>query len=164
MIKWMGLAAGLTALAACGSSAAEAPGNAAGEATTEASAQTLFECQVDGKPVHVAAAGDRLTFRHGSADAPDAAVTGTVADGNVFYLSQRFAGMQYQLRFTDGETSYLVYSLEGNPNAGAQASSGLVVMRGTEQVSEASCDTHTEFSAEFDYSALPQDDETFSAI
>lgn len=172
----------LAGLAACDGNGAQANGsantsaNTAGEAAGPDSNQsnasaaanagtTLFECVLaDGKRVRVAAEGDRLTYTYGLNGDVEMMLPASASQNNLFYMSQRFAGMQYQLRFANGDTSYIVFSAEGNSNTGAQASSGLVVMRGTRTVDNHACRQHAEFSADFDYSTLPQDTEAYSAM
>ena len=79
-------------------------------------------------------------------------------------MAQRYAGMQHQLRFANGGTSYIVFASEGNAHVGADSSSGLVVMRGTDRIMDKPCARYSEFSADFDYSTLPEDSETYSAM
>jgi hypothetical protein len=174
----------LAGLAACNGSGGQEQANAGGSTSTNVAASpldsatngsnesaaassgtTLFECVLDdGKRVRVAAEGDRLTYTYGLNDDVEMMLPASAAQNNLFYMSQRFAGMQYQLRFANGDTSYILFSAEGNGNSGAQASSGLVVMRGTETIDNHACRQHAEFSADFDYSTLPQDTEDYSAM
>jgi hypothetical protein len=79
-------------------------------------------------------------------------------------MSQRFAGLEYQIRFRNGEYSYIVYDNEGNNRVGATATSGLVIMRGTKQISERSCARFSEFSVSLDSLEIPEDTEAYSAM
>ena len=88
----------------------------------------------------------------------------TATGGNVFYMAQRYAGMQHQLRFANGGTSYIVFASEGNAHVGANSSSGLAVMRGTDRILDKPCTHYSDFSADFDYSTLPEDSKTYSAM
>ena len=124
----------------------------------------LFECHVGGKNVRITSAGDRLTYRYGTTDEAELTLSETAAGGNVFYMAQRYAGMQYQLRFVSGDTSYIVFASEGNAHVGADSSSGLVVMRGTDRIMDKPCARYSEFSADFEYSTLPEDSKTYSAM
>ena len=124
----------------------------------------LFECHVGGKNVRITSAGDRLTYRYGTTDEAELTLRETATGGNVFYMAQRYAGMQHQLRFASGGTSYIVFASEGNAHVGANSSSGLAVMRGTDRILDKPCTHYSDFSADFDYSTLPEDSKTYSAM
>jgi hypothetical protein len=68
------------------------------------------------------------------------------------------------LRFTNGEFSYIVYDSEGNGRVGAAATSGLVIMQGTKQISDRSCARFTEFSISLNSLGIPEDTDAFSAL
>ena len=114
--------------------------------------------------MRITSAGDRLTCRYGTTDEAELTLSETATGGNVFYMAQRYAGMQHQLRFANGGTSYIVFASEGNAHVGANSSSGLVVMRGTDRIMDKPCTHYSDFSADFDYSTLPEDSETYSAM
>lgn len=69
-----------------------------------------------------------------------------------------------QLRFTNGEYSYIIYAAEGNANSGAAGTSGLIVARGKKIISERSCSRYTDLDMP-DVNALgiPMDSETHQA-
>ncbi len=139
----------------------------AAPSTAEAKAGTpkkLFACSLGKKSVSVTAVGSRLTYQFGTPAKVEMAIIGSAGQGNVFYRSDRYAGMEYQIRFANGSYSYIVYSIEGNGRTGAAVSSGLVVMKGTKTIADMPCLRYTEFGASFDYNALPQDDEAHSAM
>jgi hypothetical protein len=108
-------------------------------APAEAESTTLFSCSTGEKKVSVTLADGKLVYHYGSAAKDDLSIVGAPASGNVFQMAQLYAGMEYQLRFTNGDFSYIVYSMEGNASTGAHAISGLTVMQGVKVVSDQSC-------------------------
>ena len=73
----------------------------------------------------VTRSGDQITYHDGIAHADEITIVGTANSGNIFQMAQRYAGMEYQLRFANGDFSYTVYASEGNPQVGAHAISGI---------------------------------------
>jgi hypothetical protein len=130
----------------------------------EGSSTTIFTCSIGKNTVSVTHADGRLTYRYGDDIREEMSIIGTPISGNVFQMSQRFAGMEYQLRFRNGEYSYIVYDSEGNSRVGAAATSGLVIMRGTKQISERSCARFTEFAVPLDSLGFPEDTDAYSAM
>ena len=63
-----------------------------------------------------------------------------------------------------GPYSYIVYSMDGDPRKDAKAISGLLVAKDGKRVADMPCSPHAEFGVGFDYSALPQDTESNSAM
>lgn len=124
----------------------------------------IFSCVVGGKIVSVNAIGKQLIYRFGPPAKAEMSIIGDARTGNVFWMTQRYTGMEYQLRFTNGPYSYILYSMEGNGRTGANAVSGLVVMKGTKSIAEKSCEKYTEFNPNFDFASLPEDSETYSAM
>jgi len=146
---------GLVALIALGlTSAVQAEGNST----------TIFKCSIGKKTVSVTRADGRLTYHYGTGTRDEMSIVGIPTSGNVLKMTQRFAGMEYQLRFKNGEYSYIVYDSEGNGRVGATASSGLVVMQGTKQISDRSCTRYTEFSVSVHSLELPEDTDAYSAM
>jgi hypothetical protein len=125
---------------------------------------TLFTCAIGKKTVSVTQADGKVTYHYGANGKDEMAIVGAPASGNVFQMSQRFAGMEYQLRFMSGEYSYIVYDSEGNDRSGAAASSGLVVMQGAKRISDRPCARFAEFATSIDSLGLPEDTEAFSAM
>src|SRR6185312_8371444 len=105
----------------------------------EGNSTTIFTCSIGKKTVSVTHAGGRLTYHYGTAINDEMSIVGIPASGNVFQMTQRFAGMEYQIRFKNGEYSYIIYDSEGRGRTGAAASSGLVIMQGTKRISDRSC-------------------------
>ena len=132
-------------------------------AWAESAAKILFTCAIGAKTVSVTAAGKSLTYHYGTAQKDEITIVGSVAAKNVFEMSQRYAGMEYQLRFTNAGVSYIVYSAEGNPQMGATAISGLMVLRGTKTVADKSCARWSEVTLPDDLT-LPQDTAAYSAM
>src|SRR4051812_7691398 len=91
--------------------------------------KTLFTCLIGKKTVSVTQADGRLSYHYGTGTKDEMSIVGIPTSGNVFQMTQRFAGMEYQLRFRNGDYSYIVYDSEGNGRVGAAASSGLVIMQ-----------------------------------
>jgi hypothetical protein len=58
--------------------------------------------------------GGLLQYTFGTAAKAEIIVTGNAERGNVFYREDRFAGMEYPLRFASGVYSYIVYNMDGN--------------------------------------------------
>ena len=112
----------------------------------------------------VTRADGRLTYHYGTGIDDEMSIVGIPASGNVFQMAQRFAGMEYQLRFRNGEYSYIVYDSEGSSRVGAAATSGLVIMQGTKQISERSCARFTEFAVPLDSLGIPEDIDAYSAL
>ena len=125
---------------------------------------TVFTCTIGKKAVFVTHADGRLTYHYGTGSKDEMAIVGIPGLGNVFQMTQRFAGMEYQLRFKNGEYSYIVYNSEGNGRVGAAAISGLVIMRGTKQISDRSCSRYTEFAVSVDSLGVPEDTDAYSAM
>ena len=136
-----------------------------GAGLAEATPAKLFACAIGANEVSVTAAGGRLVYHYGTADKEQMTIVGIPASGNIFQLTQRFAGMEYQLRFKNGEYSYIVYSSEGNARSGASATSGLVVMRGTKTISDKACAPLAELAMPGDLlKGVPEDSDKYSAL
>jgi hypothetical protein len=125
---------------------------------------TVFTCSIGKKMVSVTRADGRLTYHYGTGNKDEMSIVGIPSSGNVFQMTQRFAGMEYQLRFRNGEYSYIVYDSEGNGRVGAAATSGLVIMQGTKQISDRSCSRFAEFAVSLDSLGIPEDTDAFSAM
>ncbi len=83
----------------------------------ESEPSRVFSYSVGEKRVSVSKSGDRFVYHFGAAGKDKMSIVGVPATGNIFQKSQRFTGPEYQLRFTNGEFSYIVYSAEGNPES-----------------------------------------------
>ena len=125
---------------------------------------TVFTCAIGKKSLSVTQADGRLTYHYGADGKDEMAIVGIPTSGNVFQMSQRFAGMEYQLRFTNGDYSYIVYDSEGNSRAGAASSSGLVIMQGAKRISDRSCTRFAEFAISLDSLGIPEDTDVYSAM
>ncbi len=136
----------------------------ASTAHAEGGSTTVFTCSIGKKTVSVTQADGRLTYHYGNGVNDEMSIIGIPASGNIFQMAQRFAGMEYQLRFTNGEYSYIVYNSEGNGRVGAAASSGLVIMQGAKHISDRSCARSTEFAVSLDSLGIPEDTEAYSAL
>jgi hypothetical protein len=130
----------------------------------EGSSTTVFTCSIGKKTVSVTRADSRLTYHYGTKNKDEMSIVGIPASGNVFQMAQRYAGMEYQLRFRNGDYSYIVYDSEGNGRVGAAATSGLVIMKGTKQISYRSCARFTEFTVPLDSLGIPEDTDAYSAM
>ncbi len=142
-----------------------APASLSGTAQAESAPKVLFTCMIGAKTVSVTTAGKNLIYHYGTGTAKknEMTIVGSPAAKNIFQMAQRYAGMEYQLRFTNGDISYLVYSAEGNPQVGAAAISGLMVMRGTKTIADKSCAQWFELTLPDDLS-IPQDSVAYSAM
>ena len=146
---------GLVALIALGS---------ASTVRADVGSTTVFTCSIGKKTVSVMQADGRLTYHYGTGINDEMSIVGIPSSGNVFQMTQRFAGMEYQLRFRNGEYSYIVYDSEGNGRVGAAATSGLVIMQGTKQISDRSCSRFAEFAVSLDSLGIPEDTDAYSAM
>jgi hypothetical protein len=147
------MARGLIALLALG------PASVAYAQSTPA---TIFACKIGKKTVSVTQAAGRLTYHFGTGKKDEMAIVGT--PGNVFQMSQRYAGMEYQVRFKNGDFNYIVFNSEGNGNLGVPGSSGLVVMQGTKTISDRFCTRYTEFTVSIDSLGIAEDTDNYSAM
>jgi hypothetical protein len=136
----------------------------AGAAAAETATATLFACSIGKKTVTVTVVGQSLVYRYGTPAKAEMSIVGTAAAGNIFQMTQRYAGTEYQLRFTKGEFSYIVYSSGSNANVGAAATSGLVVMRGMTRILDKSCSRFAQLTLPADIFALPEDTAAYSAM
>lgn len=153
-MKWMAIL-GMVGLAAI----VQHPAAHAKAATT-----SLFSCAIGTKRVRVDVKGGQIIYHYGSPDKDEISIVGTVKAGNIWQMQQRYAGMEYQIRFTKGEYSYIVYSAAGNANVGASAISGLVVMAGKKRIADKSCAHYAELDLPADTLKVPQDVEDYSAM
>ena len=128
--------------------------------------RTIFECTLrNGKTLGVTTQGGNLFYKYGAGNRTELSLRGSPRSETVFFMRQRYAGPQMQLRFTNNGYSYIVHSMEGNGRTGARGVSGLVVMRGARRIADHSCRRHTEFTGSFDLlDALPRDSEAYSAM
>lgn len=145
----------LTAVALASPAAAQQSGRA----------ETVFSCTLHGgNTVTITARGDRLTYRYGTARRAELTLSGTPETGNLLLLQQRYAGPQRQIRFINGEYSYIVHYIGADPRL-ANSISGLVVMRGTRRISDRLCTHYREFEAGWDIiHRLPEDSESWSVM
>jgi hypothetical protein len=128
--------------------------------------RTVFECALrNGKTVRVTSQGGNLFYHYGQRNRSELSLRGSPRSETVFFMRQRYAGPQMQLRFTNGGYSYIVHNMEGNPRVGARGVSGLVVMRGQRRIADYPCRRYSEFRASFDLlDSLPEDSEAYSAM
>jgi hypothetical protein len=127
--------------------------------------QSLFRCQLrNGKTVEVSSQGGNIFYDYGTGRRRELLLRGSARSGTVHFMRQRYAGIEQQLRFTNGNTHHIVYHMEGNPQVGAHAVSGLVVMQGRRRVADHDCRRYTEFRGSFALDSLPEDSETYTAM
>ena len=131
---------------------------------TAKAATGLFTCRIGTHTVSVTDDGGRLTYRYGTPGKDEMSISAAPKSGRVLQLQQRFAGMEYQLRFKNGEISYIVYSMEGNGQSGAAAVSGLKVMKGIKELSDKFCSPYAELTLPPDSEDVPQDSDAYSAM
>lgn len=133
-------------------------------------ARAVFTCAVgNGHVARVIAQGTRLTYRYGTRRRTELEIVGGPGAGNVFHMYQRYAGPQEQLRFTRGEYSYILHSMDANTMSQSNAVSGLAVLRGTRRISDRACKPWAYFDWGWEDAAtlrgrLQEDDESFSAM
>lgn len=134
-------------------------------AAPEGSPVKVFACSIGDKKVSVTTVDGRLVYRYGTASKDDLSIVGMPGSGNIHWLEGRFAGMERQLRFTNGEYSYIIYAAEGNANSGAAGTSGLIVARGKRVISERSCSRYTDLDLpDVNELGIPMDSEAYQAM
>jgi hypothetical protein len=130
----------------------------------EGKPKTIFTCSIGKKTASVTLTDGRLTYHFGTGPHDELTIVGIPASGNVFQRTQRFAGMEYQLRFKTDDYSYILYASEGSAEVGAASISGLVILQGTDRIADRSCTRFTEFSVPLDGLGIPEDTEDYSAM
>ncbi len=153
-MKWMAIS-GMVGLAAI----VQHPAAHAKTATT-----SLFSCAIGAKKVRVDVKGEQIIYHYGSPGKDEISIIGTVKAGNIWQMQQRYAGLEYQIRFTKGVYSYIVYSAAGNAKVGASAVSGLVVMAGNKRIADKSCAPYAQVDLPDDALKVPEDTEDYSAM
>ena len=131
--------------------------------SAEAATRRLFTCKVGAHTVSVTDDGGQLAYRYGPPGKVEMSIFAQAKSGTVLQMEQRFAGMEYQLRFKNGEVSYIVYSSEGNGRVGAAAVSGLVVMKGGKVLSDKSCSPYADLILPPASEGVAQDSDVYSA-
>lgn len=128
--------------------------------------ETVFQCTLrNGKTVRVTAQGGTLVYEYGRGRRTELSLRGSAGSGNIFYLTQRYASIQSQLRFANGEYSYIVHSMGASVIADSRGISGLVVMRGNRRIADHGCRHQTEFTGGFELlQGLPEDRESYSVM
>ena len=124
----------------------------------------VFACSLGAKSVSVTASGDQLTYSFGTVAHTELRIVASASRKNVFFRTDRYAGPQQQLRFVNGDYSYIVYSMAGNAETEAQSVSRLVVTRNGKRIADMPCSIYSEFGVGFDYGTLPRDTESDSAM
>ena len=126
--------------------------------------QRVFVCSLGRKSVTVTAAGSQLTYSFGTATHTELRIVANAKRGDVFYRSDIYDSPEQQLRFLAGAYSYILYSMDGNPRKDVKAVSGLLVAKDGKRVVDMPCAPYEQFGVGFDYSALPQDTGSNSAM
>jgi len=126
--------------------------------------QRVFACSLGKKSVSVTAVGNQLIYKFGTPTNTEMSIIGSAGQRDVLYRAERYASMEYQLRFLSGQYSYIIYNMGGNSTTGAASVSGLTVKKGNKVINEMSCRHYTEFSTGFDFEWLPEDTEEYSAM
>ena len=124
----------------------------------------VFACSFQRGSVSVTVSGGQLTLRLKAPGKGDTVVTGTAAQRTVLYRQDRYAGLEYQLRFVSGRRSYIVYSMAGNRQTEAQPVSGLSVLLDRTLQSDLACAPHAEFTAARSDVSLPEDGPEYAAM
>jgi hypothetical protein len=126
---------------------------------------TLFECTLrNGKTVRVTEQGGNFFYDYGTRNRRELSLRGSARSGNVFFLHQRFYATFTQIRFTNGQHSYIVHELPAHQSGDPAGHSGLMVLRGRRVISNQTCRRLTEFRGWSQLEALPEDPESWSAM
>jgi hypothetical protein len=129
-----------------------------------AAPKRIFDCRLGAKRASVTFDRGRYVYRYGTGTRAELTLAGNASTRNVFFYSNRYASIEYQLRFTKGGVSYILYSMEANRTTGSNAVSGLLVLRGGVALSDRSCSPWSRLSYHLTDRKLPLDPEAFSAI
>ena len=124
----------------------------------------MFTCVMRRGSVSVTELGGTLTLRLRLPRKPDTVVTGDAGHRTVLSFQDLYAGQERQLRFIDGPRSYIVYTMAGNRQTGAQAVSGLSVALGRKLTLDQPCSHYTEFTDAWSRLSLPEDSAEYSAM
>ena len=129
-----------------------------------ADASPVFACLLKRGSVSVTSSGGQLTLRLAMPGKADTIVTGNAAQRTVLYRQDRYAGPESQLRFVSGRQSYIVYSMAGNRQTGANPVSGLSVLLDQTLQFDLACKPHAEFTVALSDFSLPEDTAEYSAM
>lgn len=126
----------------------------------------VYACPFGKSAVSVCATDRTVTYRHAANGKTDLTITSTGKDGRAHLGTLRGpgrGGTQTSLRFSNGGYEYIVYSAIGGTGTAVPGRhwSGLVVMKGVQEVSSMECPARGEaqrFSLESAPSFLPRED------
>jgi hypothetical protein len=126
---------------------------------------SLFQCGLrNGKTVSVTAQGGNFFYAYGRGNRRELSLRGSARSGTVFQRLERYYAIALQIRFTNGQNSYIVHSLPPSRTADAQGSSGVIVMRGDRVIARHACRRPTEFQNWNLVTSLPEDQERWLAM
>ena len=128
----------------------------------KAGERVAYSCAFGKKVVSVCITrGESVTYRYGPLGRPEMVVASTGRDGKAHRNEVMLAagGNQQHLRFTSGGYEYIVYSGITGPGFDLpnERSSGLVVLKGEDQVADKACARNGELQR------IPYDDTRFIA-
>lgn len=126
--------------------------------------QPVFACSLGRKSVSVTRLGEKLTYTFGTSNHTEISITGSALQGNLYHWSGLYAGPEQQLRFVNGQYSYIVYNMAGNSNTDTMAISGLSVIKGDNLILDVSCKHYASFGGGIDVMRLPEDADRYSAM
>lgn len=108
----------------------------ASPAQAQTAPKPVFHCQLGAKTVDVVLANGALVYRYGKGGTtPELEVRSSGKDGHAYYAdSPAQRELFRQLRFINGDYSYIVYAWRGE--------SGLAVVKGKADVSDRKCVGH----------------------
>lgn len=143
LIPLLALLGGATLTGPAAEAAADARARVAGT-QCKAGERVAYSCALGRKVVSVCiTAGRRVTYRYGPLGKPEMTVASTGQDGKAFRNEVMLSGggNQQHLRFNNGGYEYVVYSGITGPGFDPPnvRSSGLVVLRGNDEVSSKEC-------------------------
>jgi hypothetical protein len=131
-------------------------------------AEPVFSCDFGEKSVSISATDDALSYVFGPAGNPELDLTIRLSSSS---LSHHFAlyahASERWLRLRTGEHSYVAFELFSTPNydgRGGYDVSGILVLKGEEQVARLDCDDPVQFGDSFDLSVLPEAGEALSDL
>jgi len=125
---------------------------------TTSSSTSVFSCELNGTTAQVMAEGEQLTFVMG-----DLSIKANPDNDNIAYYHEMWMHAEdKQLRFRQGDDSYVLFNRWASPNyegEGALDYSGLLILKGYDQIDLQFCLNSSEFSPDYDFTTLPNDGE-----
>jgi len=112
----------------------------------------------------VTAQGDSFTDRYGSSRQAEQILRATPQSGTAYYKQERRWEIPTQIRFINGEYSYIVHEIPTHRSGDPHGSSGAIVMRGNRVIADHSCRRLKEFRNWGLINRLPEDEDKWARM